>query len=336
MQPKTILLLAVSGACGLVAMMGVNQVLSNNTHESKGQSTEVLVAIAEILPGQALDEKNTEFKRIPVEAIPEGAVTKPEQIQERALKVRVFPGDLITAVKLDKKGARNASSDVPKGMRAVSIPIDPTMTGTGLIHQGDKVDVLVTLRSVATGRDSGIGKEVKTVLECIEVFAIDGQRDSSAAPSEKAPTQIKNVSLLVNSIQAKLLKLAGGVGDLHLTLRGNSDDQRIDEKELFDPQLAAAAAAEEVSTRERERDEEVTDRSVTQALPEPKPETDLKPKKWKIEIFRGSERETEEVDLPEADEIKATPTASTDQQQQEVQKQSGQPWMGTIRKLFGG
>ncbi|MCX7419886.1 MAG: Flp pilus assembly protein CpaB [Planctomycetia bacterium] len=335
MRPKTILLLAVAGTCGLVAMLGVQQVLSNNSSEGKGPLNGVLIATAEILPGQVMDEKNVEFKQIPVEFIPDGAVNKPEQIKERSLKVRVFPGDVITVAKLNGKGSRNASSDVPKGMRAVSIPIDPTMTGSGLIHQGDRVDVLVTHRSTASGRDLGIGKEVKTVLEFVEVFAIDGQRDPSASAPEKTPAQIKNVSLLVSSEQAKLLKLAGGVGDLHLTLRGGSDDQRIDEKELFDPRMAGVEVVVERDRSEvRNDEEEVITHAVSQSLPVDKPETNPKSKKWKIEIFRGSEREIEEVDLPEAEEIKSTPTAAADQQQN--QQRGGQPWMGTIRKLFGG
>ena len=224
MRLKTIVLLAIAGTCGLVAMMGVQQVLSSNANDGKSQAVQVLVATAEILPGQSLDETNVEFKQIPAEMIPEGAVTKPEQIKDRALKVRAFPGDLITAAKLDKKGIRNASSDVPKGMRAVSIPIDPTMTGTGLVRPGDRVDVLVTHRSTNSGREQGIGMEVKTVLECIEVFAIDGLRDTSAASvPEKSQTQVKNVSLLVNSAQVKLLKLAGGVGvHLQALLHGNA------------------------------------------------------------------------------------------------------------------
>ena len=323
MRLKTILLLVVAGTCGLVAMLGVQQVLLNNSkQESKGQALEVLVAVAEILPGQALDEKNVQFKQMPVETIPEGAVTTLDQIKDRSLKVRAFPGDLITVVKLDKNGQRNASSDVPKGMRAVAIPIDPTMTGSGLIRPGDKVDVLVSLKTMNGGRDQGINKEIKTVLECIEVFAIDGQRDSSSAVPEKLQAQTKNVALLVNSEQAKLLKLAGGVGDLHLTLRGNDDDQRSDEQELFDPRLAGADV---VVDRERN---EVTQHTVSQALPAGNPEP-TNNKKWKIEIFKGSERVTEEVDLP--DEVEATPTAAAD-----LPQKSGQPWMGTIRKLFGG
>ena len=172
------------------------------------------------------------------------------------------------------------------------------------------------------GRDQGINKEIKTVLECIEVFAIDGQRDSSSVVPEKLQAQTKNVALLVNSEQAKLLKLAGGVGDLHLTLRGNDDEQRSDEQELFDPQLAVPDV---IADRDRG---EVTHRTVSQALLVENPEP-TNNKKWKIEIFKGSERVTEEVDLP--DEVEATPTAAAD-----LPQKSGQPWMGTIRKLFGG
>ena len=72
MRFKTIVLLAVAGTCGLVAMLGVQQVLSSNANEGKTQAVGVLVATAEILPGQALDEKNVEFKQLPVEVIPEG------------------------------------------------------------------------------------------------------------------------------------------------------------------------------------------------------------------------------------------------------------------------
>ncbi len=320
MRLKTLVLLAIAGTCGLVAMMGVQQVLSKNENDGKSEVVKVLVATAEILPGQALDEKNVEFKELPPQAIPEGAVTKAEQIRDRALKVRAFPGDLITAAKLDKKGARNVSSDVPKGMRAVSIPIDPTMTAAGLIRQGDKVDVLVTYRAPHAGRDVGIGKEIKTVLECIEVFTIDGQRDSTLMPTtpQASAQQIKNVSLLVNYEQAKLLKLAGGVGDLHLTLRGGNDDQQLDKNELFDPRIAEQAVAQ---IRTDERGEP---RTVSQSEPDEKSEPDVK--KWKIEIYEGPKLRIEEVDLPS--EAGTAPTAAAERGQQ--------PWMGSLRKMFGG
>lgn len=292
MRVKTVLLLAVAVTCGLVAMLGVQQVLSKPA-EGQPEVVKILVAKAEVLPGQPLEDKNVEFKEWPAQFIPEGAIRKAEQIKDRTLKVRAFPGDFITEMKLDKRGSRNASSDVPKGMRVASVPIDPTMTGSGLIYPGDKVDVLVTYKSA--GRDlgvgSGIGKEIKTVLECVEVFAIDGQRDRSLAPSAtgNSASQIKNVSLLVSHEQAKLLKLADDVGDIHLTLRPNDDDSHVDAEELFDPRQAEVVKIDSEMPEEEEEPQPV----VQAPPPEPKK------KMWKIDIFKGVEKQTEEVDLPE-------------------------------------
>ena len=64
MRPKTLALLAVAAICGLVAMMGVQQVLSNQGGV-KTESGQVLVAKAEIQPGQPLDDTNVEFKNFP-------------------------------------------------------------------------------------------------------------------------------------------------------------------------------------------------------------------------------------------------------------------------------
>lgn len=299
MRPKTLALLAVAAMCGLVAMMGVQQVLSKG--DTKTETGRVLVAKAEILPGQPLDANNVEYKEWPAGTIPEGAVSQKEQFQDRTLKVRAYPGDLILEAKLDKKGVRSASSQVPKGKCIASVPIDNTMTGIGLIQPGDRVDVLVTYRPGTSNRDvAGIGMEVKTVLESVEIFAIDGVTDATliARSGDQKAVASKNVSLLVTNEQARLLKLAGDIsgGKLHLTLRAMDDDTHVDEKDLFDPSKAEHAFA---------RDSE-TDRDVNQttAPVEPKePVMAEKPasKKWKIEIIAGSDRRVEEVDIPNAD-----------------------------------
>ena len=291
MRPKTLALLAVAAMCGLVAMLGVQQVLSKQ-HEGAPETGQVLVAKAEILPGQPLDENNVEFKEWPMGTIPEGAVSKKEQFHERALKVRAFPGDLILEVKLDKKGVRNASSQVPKGKCVASVPIDSTMTGIGLIHPGDRVDVLVTYRPATGGRDVGLGLEVKTVLQGVEVFAIDGVTDATllARPGDPKAVATKNVQLLLTNDQARLMNLAGDLsgGRLHLTLKGMNDDAQVDSKDLFDPTQAEPQPV----VVERER--------VIVPVEKVGPVKSEKSvhKKWKIEIIAaGSERRVEEVEL---------------------------------------
>lgn len=74
MRPKTLALLAVAAMCGLVAMLGVQQVLSKQGNGT-AETGQMLVAKADILPGQPLDENNVEFKEWPASTIPEGAVS---------------------------------------------------------------------------------------------------------------------------------------------------------------------------------------------------------------------------------------------------------------------
>lgn len=293
MRPKTLGLLAVAVMCGLVAMMGVQQVLSNQGGE-KAETASVLVAKAEILPGQPLDGTNVEFKSFPAGTIPEGAIVSKEQYLERTLKVRTFPGSQILEAMLDKKGARSASSEVRDGMSVASVPIDQTMTGVGLIHPGDHVDVLVTYRPVGSREVNSLGKEIKTVLEYVEVFAIDGVRDANLLPKPGDPKAVpmKTVQLQVTGEQARLLKLAGDVGSIYLTLRAMNDKHRIDDKDLFDPKFADNTVVKNSEDRD-------TPPSVTIPVPELKPEPKSEVKKWKIEIIAGDDHRIVEVDLPE-------------------------------------
>ncbi len=324
MQFKTIVLLGFAGLCGLVAMLGVQQVLSNQKGEER-KAGQVLVATAEILPGQPLDGKNTAFKDWPQEAIPEGAVVAAEQVLDRTLKLRLFPGDLITEIKLNKKGVRNPSSDVPAGMRVSSVPIDPTMTGSGLIKPGDKVDVLVSYATNRRGSDAGIGKEIKTVLQCIEVFAIDGLRDSNTAAAGQSSGTTKNVSLLVKQEQGKLLKLAEDVGKIHLMLRPNDDNESLDKEELFDPRKTETVAVR--SSEDRDREPVVNE-------PDPKPEQKPEPtvKKWKIQIFSGEKLEEVEVEDP-GENPDGTPA---DKAAAKTSPTKTDAVLGTVLKLFGG
>ena len=279
-------------------MLGVQQVLSKQG-DGTTEMGRVLVAKADILPGQPLDENNVEFKEWPAGTVPEGAVSQKEQFLERTLKVRAFPGDLILLAKLDKKGNRSATSQIPKGKCIAAVPIDATMSGTGLMNPGDRVDVLVTYKPSTGSRDlGGIGMEVKTVLASVEVFALDGVTDSTmmARAGDAKAVATKNVSLILTNEQARLLKLAGDLsgGKLHLTLRGMNDDTPVDPKDLFDP-----TQAEHAMVRNSESDRELPRTVAPVEKSDPVQAVKFGKKKWKIEIIAGSERRIEEVDLPE-------------------------------------
>jgi hypothetical protein len=72
---------------------------------------------------------------------------------------------------------------------------------------------------------------VKTVLEFIEVFAVDNVR---AGREGEVDNTIKNVSLLVDPEQYQMLMAAEKVGELDLSLRNRADTERTEVSDLSD------------------------------------------------------------------------------------------------------
>jgi len=106
-------LLAVPVCCGLVAMLGVQQAISDNKTEPKNMVT-VLVATADIMAGSRLDETNSRFEEFDRATCPPGVVTSREECEDRALKVRIFRGDKDPAGQNERKrqlraGRRNSA-----------------------------------------------------------------------------------------------------------------------------------------------------------------------------------------------------------------------------------
>ncbi|MDA0589412.1 MAG: Flp pilus assembly protein CpaB [Planctomycetota bacterium] len=343
MNAKSLVLLAVAAACGLIAMV-LFEKMSNQTVSAEEQKIKVLVATVEISPGTQLDESNVEFREYPINVVPTNAVTTPEEYEERAVKVRTFPGDIIILDKLSNKGEVGVSNNIPSGMMAIAIGVDRTMTSSGLLMPGNRVDVLVTLQT--PGR-IGLGKQIKTVLEWVEVLATD---DKSEIESSKSDQNTSTVTLLLDMDEARLVKLAEDVGKLHLGMRSKKEDQpkRAAESVLFKPaelldffNQDEEKGNEEVEGREKDittdddkpspKTEDLTsflDGNLSEPDPEPAQSTftitspqvfAAEPRMWQVEIFSGDVLRVEEVPLP--------PTLEA--------QTSGNPVIDSLRRMFG-
>lgn len=336
MRMKSVMLLAIAAGFGLVAMFAFQQFMSRQTQAEVETAVKVLVAKVEIAPGTKVDETNTEFKEFPEKLVPPNVLTTKEEFSERAIKVRLFPGDIITADKLTKKGQYGATNDIPSGFTAITILVDPSMTASGLLTSGDRVDVMVTHRSV---NQNGLGKDIKTVLEYVEVFAIGSQRESNAAAAG-GDSQAKTITVLVTSEQGKLLKLAEDVGKLHLAMRSREDSQqRVQEKDRFNPQEAQAinALVSKLNGEEGGKPDANNDalRMFLDAQNKNNQPTELlvptvvpTVAKWQIEIVAGKTSRIEYVDDPDAvAELPPSPTSPP---------VKTNPLVDGFRSLFGG
>ena len=144
MKNQSLLLLAVAGGCGLVAMFGVKQLIDSKPKQKQEEKISVLCASAEIQVGDRLDELNTQFVQVNIAAVPQGAVTDLKDIEERALRVPASPGDWITRNKLTEKGEFGFVGQIPPGMRVKTIPVDATQIHSGMLRPGNRIDITLS------------------------------------------------------------------------------------------------------------------------------------------------------------------------------------------------
>jgi pilus assembly protein CpaB len=336
MKMKSLVLLAMAIGCGLVAMLGVQQVLSGDK-KPPVEMGKVLVAITNIMPGQPLDDSNVAFKEWDRKDIPEGAVTKHEEYQERSLRVSAFPNEPIMVAKLNEKGVFGGSSEIPKGMRVATVPVTVTKTHSGLILPGDRVDVVVTYtvpHNMQGQMNSQYGevKKAKTILQYIEVFATDNIRQSAVPNGETKDVAAKNISLLVNPDQYVLLMLAESKGQISLALRHRGDDSESRPAEVDETAFEHLKVTRGLDGKKNGEDDgkgdvrESLDQEQTKvAEASKKTEAKTEPVKdkptWTLKVFEGDKLREEQVELPEDASAKAG-------------AKTGKGWMDFFQKAF--
>lgn len=325
MKPKQMMLFAVAIGCGLVAMLGAQQILSGNKPVEQ-EMVKILVAKVDIDPGVPLDKANVAFTEWPKEKIPEGAITKEEEFAEHALKIRVSPNMPVLIPYLGPKGVVGVGSLIPKGMNLVSLPVDLTQTHSGLLRPGSYVTISCAIDR--PGRDGKPSTKIKTVLKRVKVIAVgDWLAGTERATKETTSTKAENISFITYPRQAMLLYLAKQVsnGKMHYAMLGEADTstddtQDLDEdafaqrsSELFGdktpepvdnivntpaPVLAPAVAP---TVQQRPTGSSFAEYLKEQPVPPAVVELGKRPSKstWRIEIFNGDKKEIQELELPE-------------------------------------
>ena len=339
MKSKTIVLFAFAGICGLVAMLGVRKALSKK--EPEVPMVSVLVAMADLQASNHLNETNSEFKAVPADSVPEDAITDRKQYMDRALKVRVLPGDWITTSKLGEAGETGISVQIPMGMRVVSVSVNQTTSHSGMLTAGNRVDVMLTYNART---ETGTIQQTRTVLQYIEIFAVDKQIDGAKA--NIAEQSARNVSVLATPDQARLLLLAQKKGDIHLALRSNKDTEQdagdtisVAELEGHDGTFGARSKRD-LLTEQNGGDEDAAPDSVNQQLLNAAnggsvasattvvaeaPEANV----WEMQIYSGGESTTEEV-------IDDNPVAQAQPAAGENNGEGKSFWRGLIGTYFRG
>lgn len=195
------------------------------------ETVSIVIAVGQIPRGMTLTAEMLTTRDWPKDFVPEGALVKLDEAVGRTVWVPLVESDPIIESKLATLGAgRGMAAMIPRGMRAVTIQTPNVATGVaGFILPGNKVDVLWAL-SQATQDDQTGGGSTVTLLQNIEILAVDQQIE---VPSENRvdTRDLRSVTLLTSPSDAARLDLAQNKGTLRLSLR-NPEDSIVDDIEM--------------------------------------------------------------------------------------------------------
>jgi pilus assembly protein CpaB len=304
------MLLVLALGCGLVASIGITQVMAkkdSDAPKSQGETETIFVALTDIGQGDVLNSQVLKLEEWPKDKVPVGAMTKIEEVEGRRSRTKLYQGEPILENKLFSKGVseQGATAMIPKGYRVVVVKVDPESGGSGMILPGDRVDVLVHLKA-----DQKVLKHAttRTILQDIKVFAVNNVFKLDSQPEDDPTTKTmtaKTVSLLVTPKQAEKVMLASELGSIRLVMRSPEDDEvstleGSSQAELFGAGGASNREEEELLEKPAEPEQEKPDLSAfmdmfkamqagagTAASGQPGSSTDVS--EWTVRVLAGTD-----------------------------------------------
>ena len=302
MRPKSIVLLLLALGCGLVASIGITQVINRAPKEVtiREGMTPILVAMVDIPMGEPLDSAYVKLEPWPQANVPPGVLTTLGDIEGRRSRTEIFAGEPILDKKLLAKGATTSTATefIPKGYRVVAVNVDKS-DGAGLIMPGDRVDVLLHVRgSKSTGISQG---RTLTILQDIKVFAVGDVFKLSNEDKSDISITAKTISLLVTPKQSQKLDLGTQLGKIRLVMRGLKDEEVVAAGSISVAELLGTTDGSDREAEEKSMPSRNKGLLGLLGMPQlPKLSKADERRTWSVRIIQGGEME--DVNLEEVKE----------------------------------
>ncbi len=202
-----------------------------------GRKVKVVVAAQDIAAGGRITRANLATQEVPEAYVHRSAIRDKEEVQiiGQAVSTKINQGQplLWSDFELGRSAAmRKLSANIPKGQRALTLPVDLSGSIAGMLRPGDRVDLMGTFARAAGNTDYA----TVTLLQNVLVLATGDLRQSAAMGTEEGIPQSQNGPHLFNSItiavdleEAELMAFAMQRGPINIALRAQDDQETIDE-----------------------------------------------------------------------------------------------------------
>lgn len=230
MRAKSWLLLVIALGCGLVASVGISQVVMENRGTQVAAPTvEILVVSKDVPHATKMDAEYFRLESWPQDRVPQGAMTDIALVEGKYTNQRMYAGEPILERKLMASDTRTI---LPDGFRIFDLSINETTGAVDYIQPGDHVDVYGYFEE---GRGVPETKTMK-VMQNVEVLMVDGN-SVREEKSENGGNRARTVQLLIRDSQFEALNTASHLGKLKIGLRSassrNSNGLETDNGEAF-------------------------------------------------------------------------------------------------------
>ncbi len=188
MRSKLMVLLGLALGCGLVALIGISQVMDRrgSSEAPTSEMEPILVAATDIHYNDEVTPDKLRIEEWPKGKVPPGAITKLDEIQGRRSATKLFAGEPVLTGKLMGSDGVGAAGKIPQGYRVVSVKVDEVAGASSLIKINDRVDVLAFLT-----RNTKNGEERSREPSCRTC----GYSPSTRSSSDNTPATAKRLRL---------------------------------------------------------------------------------------------------------------------------------------------
>jgi pilus assembly protein CpaB len=258
--PKGVSYIFIAVVAGLVATIGIRSYIARKTYVAPIASGQVVVATAEVSPGNPLSGATLKIANWPKELIPPQAASALNQVDGRVVVSPISNGEPVLFSKLAPVGtAAGLSSLMEENKRAFTIRVDDVSGVAGFVHPGDKVDILADMKVRGVVDDNFS----KTILQNIKVLSIGQLWEQKGG--EAKPMLVNTVTLELTPQQSEIMNLVSNEGKIRLVLRGRRNDTIVQTDGVATSALFGIPKKEEPAkepVKEVQKEEQKEERTV--------------------------------------------------------------------------
>ena len=235
------LVAAVGAGYFVLRLVNHSQQLAQQAAKPK-ETVAVVVAVHDLYMGVPVTDQDVIVTQLdPLMVPPENTFKSLDEIRGRTPRERILANEMIREERLARPDAGvGLNAIISPGKRAFTIQTDTETAVAGLLQPGNYVDIIVTIRP-ENPEEAG-GKWVsKTILQGIKILAVGSllsntpppptdPKDKNAPRTNAAAQRNLRPSITLELLpeEAEQLALAGSQGELHVTLRTDTDFTQIE------------------------------------------------------------------------------------------------------------